>query len=897
LTTPLLTTKFYFPPVRQDLVRRPQLMNRLNANLWHEGGFLRKLTLVSASAGYGKTTLITDWLRSVESQVTWLSLDEDDNDPARFFIYLIAALQQIAADIGGSAQALLQSPQPPPAETLLTALINEIASLPDPFILVLDDFHCIHTPSIHEQLAFLLEHQPPQMHLVILTREDPSLPLHRFRARGLVLEIRQDDLRFSSEEADYFLQKVIGLNLSSDQVAALTRRTEGWVAGLQLAGLSLRGRTDAQNFVQSFTGSNRFILDYLFEEIFQRQTPTVQAFLLSTSILTRFCTSLCDAVFVQGIERESRDHADDYSSYPLSPTPYPFSTRSILEYLERANLFIFPLDQEHTWYRFHRLFAELLRHQLRLHGEPPEALLHQRASRWYWEHGFSAQAVQHSLAAADWEQAAEQISASTDSMLKRGEYITLINWYAQLPAETISAQPRIGLNYSWSLMLASQFEHAELILRRLEQSAQGERALMGEVATAQAFLAQSLGDSRGMVELSHKALALLAEDNVNSRGIVALNLGIAYWHIGRLGESQQALEQALPANRQSGNTYGEMMARLFLGRVWAVRGHLRQALTWFEEVALQAEKNLIFPLVHLDLFTLHYEWNNLESAARHLAKGLESSQQSGNLEFQIGAHMLQARLKLAQRDLVGAEQALEQARHLEQTSAIPSRTLGRIADLQAQLALRRGDLETALQLAPQLEPDADCHPFYRFLGLTRSRLSLAQGRKAEAAEQLAAAAQIAQRNDWGYALVATRVLQALAAETIDESLEFLGAALRIGEPEGFIGTFVEAGEPLIPRLQEAARRGMQPEYVGQILSAIQGRRLAVPTRTDLVEPLSERELEVLRLVAAGLSNREIAGKLILSLGTIKTHIHNIYGKLDVRNRAQAVDRARELELL
>jgi LuxR family maltose regulon positive regulatory protein len=890
LTAPLLTTKFYFPPVRQDLVRRPQLMDRLNANLWHEGGFLRKLTLVSASAGYGKTTLITDWLRSVESQVTWLSLDEDDNDPARFFIYLIAALQQIAADIGGSAQALLQSPQPPPPETLLTALINEIASLPDPFILVLDDFHCIHTLSIHQQLTFLLEHQPPQMHLVILTREDPPLPLHRFRARGLILEIRQDDLRFSSEEADYFLQKVIGLDLSSDQVAALTRRTEGWVVGLQLAGLSLQGRKDAQSFVQSFTGSNRFILDYLFEEIFQRQTPAVQAFLLSTSILTRFCTSLCDAVFVERKERDIREHTDDYLSYP-------FSTRSILEYLERANLFIFPLDQERAWYRFHRLFAELLRHQLRLHGEPPEALLHQRASRWYWEHGFSAEAVQHSLAAADWEQAAEQISASTDSMLKRGEYITLINWYAQLPAETISAQPRIGLNYSWSLMLASQFEQAELILRRLEQSAQGERALMGEVATAQAFLAQSLGDSRRMVELSHKALALLAEDNVNSRGIVALNLGIAYWHIGRLGESQQALEQALPANRQSGNTYGEMMARLFLGRIWAVRGHLRQALTWFEEVASQAEKDLIFPLVHLDLFTLHYEWNNLESAARHLAKGLESSRQSGNLEFQIGAHMLQARLKLAQGDLVGAEQALEQARHLEQTSAIPSRTLGRIADLQVQLALRCGDLETALQPAPQLEPDADCHPFYRFLGLTRSRLSLAQGRKAEAAEQLAAAAQTAQRNDWGYALVATRVLQALAAETIDESLEFLGAALRIGEPEGFIGTFVEAGEPLIPLLQEAARRGMQPEYVGQILSAIQGRRLAVPTRTDLVEPLSERELEVLRLVAAGLSNREIAGKLILSLGTIKTHIHNIYGKLDVRNRAQAVDRARELDLL
>lgn len=890
MTTPLLTTKFYFPPLRQNLVRRPRLMNRLNADLWHEGGFLRKLTLVSASAGYGKTTLIADWLRSVESRVIWLSLDEDDNDPARFFMCLIAALQQVAADIGASAQALLQSPQPPPPETLLTALINEIAALPDPFILVLDDFHSIHTPSIHQQLTFLLEHQPPQMHLVILTREDPPLPLHRFRAGGLVLEIRQDDLRFTSEEAAYFLQIVMGFDLSSDQIAALTRRTEGWVVGLQLAGLSLQGRTDAQSFVQSFTGSNRFILDYLFEEIFQRQTPTVQAFLLSTSILTRFCTSLCDAVFVERTARESREYTDDYSSYP-------FSTRSILEYLERANLFIFPLDQERTWYRFHRLFAELLRHQLRLRGEPPEALLHQRASRWYWEHGFSAEAVHHSLAAADWEQAAEQIFASSDSMLKRGEFITLVNWYARLPAEIVSAQPQIGLNYSWSLMLASQFEQAELLLRRLEQSTLGDRALMGEVATAQAFLAQSLGEPQRMVELSHKALALLPEDNLNSRGLVALNLGIAYWHIGRLGESQQALEQALPANRQSGNTYGEVMARLFFGRILAVRGHLRQAATWFEEVTSQAEKKLVFPLVHLDLCTLHYEWNDLESAARHLAKGLESSRQSGNLEFQIAAHMLHARLKLAQGDLVGADKALEQARHLEHTSAIPLRTLGRITDLQAQLALWRGDLDAALQLAPQLEPDADCHPFCRFLGLTKSRLSLARGRKIEAAEQLASAAQTAQRNDWGYALIATRVLQSLAAESTAESLEFLGAALRMGRPEGFIRTFVEAGEPLIPLLQEAARRGTQPEYVGQILSTIQGGRLAALTPAALVEPLSERELEVLRLVAAGLSNREIAGKLILSLGTIKTHIHNIYGKLDVRNRAQAVDRARELDLL
>ena len=873
MEAPLLLTKLNIPPLRLNHVPRTELIARLNADLRQEDGFSRKLTLVSAPAGYGKTTLVAQWLQQEGIPVAWLSLDEGDNDPARFFSYLIASLRQIDPNFGEKTYSLLQSPQPPPTELFLTTFANEIAGLQGIFVLAMDDYHELQSSILHEQVAFLIENQPPQMHVVLVSREDPPLPIHRWRAEDEVMETRQSDLKFTEQETRYYFKELMGIGLSDKDLGALVRRTEGWAVGLHLAALSLHGNPDVKTFIRSFTGSNRFILDYLFEEVFKKQPGEVQEFLLKTSILNRFCATLCD---------ELTGRVDGYR---------------VLQELEGANLFIFPLDQNRSWYRYHRLFGELLQHQLHLQKEYSETNLHQKASGWFWEYGLPEEAVYHALEAQDWEQASRYISELSDGMLKRGEVATLLGWFSRLPDSTLHADPDLLLSYIWVLLLTGRFEAAEESLNQIESILPEDRSIRGEVATARAYMAQSTGDMDHMIEYSHQALGLLPEDNLNSRGLVAMNLGIAYWHIGRLAEAREALVEARSANRHSGNIMGELMSQLFLARDLAVRGKLQQAEKEFQEILSRVEDRVTFPLVYLDLCTLYYEWGDLASADRYLEQGIEDCHRNGNLEFQIAAKMLETRLRFAQGDLPTSFQALEQAGRIEQSSTIPLRTSSRRIDLQVQIALWRGDVQTAQALAPQLTQDCDSHPFYRFLGLTPARISLARGFRAEAAELLAEAARIAELNDWGYGLLATRVLQALAATSLRTGVEFLSQALNFGVQEGYLHTFTEAGKTLVPLLLEAARCGIQPEYAGRILESLQIEPKLAHEVPDLVEALSERELEVLRLVAAGLSNRQIAKKLILSLGTVKTHVHNIYGKIEVSNRVQAIERARNIGLL
>jgi LuxR family maltose regulon positive regulatory protein len=868
----LLQTKLNPPLARQAMVDRPRLSAFFGEGLVRPEGFSRKLTLISAPAGYGKTSLAAEWLQGLQVPYAWLALEEDDNDPARFLTYLIAALGQLNEKIGSRARAMLASPQPPPYEAVLTALINDLNTQKTPLILVLDDYHHIQSEVIHRQMTFLLEHQPEHLHLLYLGREDPPLPLHRLRARRDMLEIRQDDLRFSTEEAADFFNRLYGIELSEEDIGALTQRTEGWVTGLQLAALSLRSHPDAHQFIESFTGSNRYVLDYLFEEVFQGQAVEVQSFLKSTSILNRLTPALCDAV---------TGGSDG---------------RAQLQALERANLFISPLDPSRRWYRYQHLFADLLRHLLRLSAEPREAELHKRASRWYWENGHPREAVRHALAGEDWGYASRLILDSVDKMFKSGEIATVLNWYAKLPEEVIHADVGLCLNYGWALILSSQIKAAGEILRHAKQLAGEEQTTLGEIAAAEAFLAQYQGDGKQLIKKSHQALALLPEDDLDQRGIVALSLGIAYWHLGRLDEAQVALEEALPACHESDNLYGETSARIFLARTLAVRGQLHQAMVELEEIASLAEVKPIMPLVYLDLYSLHYEWNNLENASRYLKQFKKRSQLIGNLEFQLIADLGQARLELAQGDPAAAAQSVERAGQLAQTADIPARTQARYIDLIVQLALASGDLETAQKYSSQLAGNVDYHTFYRFLGLTPARLLLASGHRAEAAERLAAAAQIAKENDWGYGLIATLILQAMAADSGDTALEYLAEALRLAQPQGYIRSFADSGELLVPLLQEAAQHGNYPEYIGRILSATKGAVQTIPDQAALIEPLSRRELEVLRLLVAGLSNREIAARLVLSLGTVKTHIHNIYGKLEVSSRAQAIHRATELDL-
>ncbi len=903
MSVPILAAKLYIPPLRSNLVPRPRLIQRLDEDLYQPEGFTRRLTMISAPAGYGKTTLAVEWLRRGNLRSAWLSLDEGDNDPARFLTYLIAALRQIHGKIGRDIPKLLQTPQPPPPEVILAGLVNEIAGFATPFLLAMDDYHLIHAPAVHQQLNFILEYLPTNVHLVILAREDPPVPIVRLRARGQMAEIRQADLSFTLDETSEFLQKSTGLELNLEEIHALAQRTEGWPAGLHMAALALhrlamQSTADVHSFVQSFAGSNRYVLDYLFEEVFHKQPAGVQDFLLKTSVLNRLSAPLCDFV---------AERSDSYA---------------LLDELERSNLFITRVDPSNEWFRYHPLFAELLRHRLRMGSESQERSLHLKASLWLEQKGFPEDAIHHALSAGDWGCAVALVNRMIDSMLMRGEFITLIGWFKRFPEGMVRSNPRLCLAYAWPLLLASQLEPVEALLTHAEKLAGEDTALLGEIAAAQAYHAQVRGDGPRLVERSERALALLPESNLIGRGLVALTLGLAYWHSGRLVDTERAMEIALPAARKTGNDFAVVTALIFQARNLAVRGQLRQAEENLRQILEFSPRVSILALAHLDLGTINYEWNNLESAAGYIQSGLENAWRSGNVEFQMSGFDLLARLRLAQRDLSGALEAARQAHQLSTASHAPLRAEARLTALQVELALAQGDLEQASQRSHDLPDDVDMHPFYRFLGLSKARLLIAQGRKKEAAHVLQARFARAVQSGWEYGAIAARILQALAADEPEAALMFLKDAIKRAQPEGYIRTFADAGEGLISLLIQSAQRGVAPEYVGRILVAIRERSIMpagrlsflvepasrrvndtlIETATQsannvLVEPLSERELEVLRLVAAGLSNREIGERLVVSPGTAKTHVHNIFGKLGASNRAQAVARAKELSLI
>ncbi|MDY6877383.1 MAG: LuxR C-terminal-related transcriptional regulator [Chloroflexota bacterium] len=874
MTTLLLTTKLYVPPPRTDLVLRPRLIERLNA------GLHRKLTLVSAPAGFGKTTLLSEWVAGCRRAVAWLSLDESDNDPVRFLTYFLVALQRVDPNIGQAAQAMLQAPQPPPPETLLTSLINDIAATPQPFALVLDDYHLIRTLPIHQQLAFLLEHQPPSMHLVIATREDPPLPLSRLRARGHTVDVRQDDLRFTAEEAADFLRRVMRIELSSTDLTALHRRTEGWIAGLQLAALSLQGRDDAHQIVQSFTGSHRYILDYLTDEVLQQRPKGTKGFLLQASILDRLSGPLCDAVTGQT------------------------DGQATLERLEQANLFIVPLDDERRWYRYHRLFADLLRHRLhRAHRDlVPE--LHHRASQWYEAAGFPADAVNHALAGSDWGRAATLILGVGESMLKRGEVVTLLGWFQALPDEVVFANPQLCMEYSWPLILTEQIDAAEPYLAQAEQVALEHEImpLLGEIAIVKAYIARLRGDNAQVIELSEQALSLLPKDDLSGRSIVAMNLGMAQWFRGRIQEAEQALLEAQRAGRGSRNEYVRWTAVLFLSRIQTARGKSRQAAASYRQIIEQGRQLPIVGLAYYDLGRLSYEWDDLAAAADYLQHGIEIVQRGGNVEFEVGGYSALAFVKQAQGDSAAAQDALRRADQLlENPSTPPSTRLYNLA-ARAAVALGQSDLDAASRVVERFPgPEkAGSFPDVLLLMLAQARLLLMQGQQAAAAGLLEALYNMAFQAGWQSTVTQARALQALAAPTPEQALNFLAEALTYAESENYVRTFVDAGEPMAELLRQAKSQGVATEYVNKLLAAFDAPKTLAPkpaVAQPLIEPLSDREIDVLHFLADGQTNQEIAQALCVSINTVKTHLKNVYGKLGVSNRREATAEAKKLGLV
>jgi LuxR family maltose regulon positive regulatory protein len=866
----ILTTKLHVPPLRSGHVSRPRLVTRLNP------GPGSRLTLVSAPAGYGKTTLVVEWLAQrpgAAPKVAWLSLDEQDNDPVRFLTHLIATMRQVNEGLGGATLSLLQAPQPPPPEAVIGALINDIASLPAPFVLALDDYHVIHEMGIHRQLGFLVEHQPPQVHLIIITREDPPLPLARLRARGQLAEIRQEDLRFSLEECAVFLDQVMDLKVAPSDVAALERRTEGWIAGLQLAGLSMQGRDDVRGFIEAFTGSSRYVLDYLIGEVLEQQPTEVQDFLLETSILGRLTAGLCDAV----TQRED--------------------SQRILQMLDQSNLFVVPLDQSRSWYRYHNLFAELLSQRLRSARAHSETELHRRAGEWFAAEGLVSEAIHHALAAADWERAADLVQGESVTMLRRGELATLLGWLKALPNEVVHKRPELSRDYGWALTLTGQLEAADGFLQRAEALARGDDTLLGTVLVAQAYHLRARGDNAGAIERGQRALDLLPESDPLSRSLVALTLGLALWSRGDLQGAEKALLEVDRTAQQSRNHYARMTALSYLGVIQAIHGRLRRAA---EMCRLAIEMGGQSPPVapaHIELGALLYEWNDLEAAARHLQIGIDLSQRTGNLMILSDAYRSLAILQQARREPNAAQATLQLADRLAYEHEVTPLSRLRTAACHVQLALAAGDLAGAKNWAEQVTGPADASPFFPLLDLTPARLLIAAGENVKAVETLAELHETASRDGWASGEIEVHALQGLAASVPADALGFLADALEKAQPEGFVRTFVDKGEPmrlLLERLRSEG--GERKEYILALLAAFGGPGKASASQ-PLVEPMSERELEILRLLADGLSNQEIARRLVISVGTAKSHVHHILGKMNSDSRMQAVAKARELGLL
>jgi LuxR family maltose regulon positive regulatory protein len=899
----LLRTKLYIPPLRAELVSRPRLTERLQASLE------RKLTLVSAPAGFGKTTLLSEWGAQCGRPVAWVSLDPGDNDPARFWSYVATALR---AAQGAPERVTPRTPESypaPPTEAILVALINEVAEARKSVVLILDDYHWIESPPIHDALLFFLEHLPPQLHLVIASRADPPLPMGRLRGQGQLTELRTADLRFTAEEEAAFLNEAMGLGLSAEELAALDARTEGWIVGLQMAALSLQGQDRGRiaSAIAALGGSHRYILDYLTEEVLQRQSAEVRAFLLRTAILDQLSGPLCDAVTGQANSQET------------------------LHRLERANLFIVPLDDERRWYRYHHLFADLLRSHLEYTQPDQVPLLHRSASAWYEENGHVAEAVRHALAAGDVGRVAHLAEGKVLDMLDHGELGTLVRWLDALPADLVCNYPWLCLARAWALVYAgqlgpleAQLQDAEWALKGFDDTPQGEAQvdhIRGHIAVIRGYHTAYQGDFARAAELAGEAMEFLPESDPSARSFAVGMRSSMLRRCGNLAGAAQALAEALALSQAMGDSHVAVIMACNLAILQERQGKLRQSAATLREILQEAEKRASrsggprlpsTALAHTCLGMILYEWNDLEGALYHTRQGLDLCRPWGQMDMLSGAYLPLATVLQACGDAAGARALVQEMVRLAEP--VSPYLAAVTATDQAGLLLGQGDVAAAARWAQQRGLRFDDPLVFQQVPtyVVLARLLLAQGRLAEALSLLQGLFKLVDEAGAIGRAIEVLVLQALVLQAqgrIEPALQSLGRALALAEPEGYVRTFIAEGAPMAALLREASRRGIAATYGSYLLTALgdeaAGQRSrrearpasAVPAQEALVEPLSAREIEVLQLLATGHANKEIAERLIISLGTVKNHLKNIYGKLEVHSRTGAVARARDLGLL
>ncbi|MDX1416781.1 MAG: hypothetical protein R3293_21445, partial [Candidatus Promineifilaceae bacterium] len=834
----ILQTKLHVPQLRPSLVPRPHLIEKLNDGL--DG----KLTLISAPAGFGKTTLVAEWgsqlagssripHSEIRDRLCWLSLDEGDNDLTRFLVYFITALSQaggIEDAFGAEMVNILHTPQPSPAEVILTAVINQIAALPNKIVLIFDDYHCIDTSSIDDALAYLLEHLPPQLHLVIATRDDPHLPVARLRSRGQLTELRAADLRFSSSESAEFLNQVMGLNLAAEDVAALESRTEGWIAGLQLAAIALQGpasqpgRREVATLVNSFTGSHRFVMDYLIEEVLEQQPDNVQTFLLQTAVLKRMNSSLCNAV--TGLD----------------------DGRTILDTLERANLFIVPLDEERQWYRYHHLFADLLQRRMRQSQRDILPTLHDRASAWYAQNGFVSDAIEHALHAGDFERAAQLLIEPVDTIWRRGEHAKLRRWLEMIPLSIVMSKAKLCIFHAWYLFAGGRHDLAEEVLQAAEEAldAHGEQTstpippeagqlqLQGRIAAIRSFMASYRGDVPAIIRQARQALALLPEVDLTWRSSAAITLGDAQGFAGDMAAAYEARLAAAQACQAAGDLYFVLIANLKLAITLRAMGKLQATIDMCrQQMHLMRDRGLAStPLAGWCLAvwgeTLA-ELNDLDGALHHAQKGVDLIERGIDLAMRGWSYLCLVRVLFSRGAIVEAEALIQNLADLGRESDIPPWIANQMSAWQVRLWLEQENVSYASQwitergldtaVAQKTLPQMD---FFLLIDyITVARILLAQGRLDETIWLLQNLQQVAEAGGRITRLIEIRLLQALAFQAADihaRALDALTGVFTYAEPEGFIRIFLDEGPPMTRLLQTAARHKMAPDYVRRLLS-------------------------------------------------------------------------------
>lgn len=905
----LLSTKLYIPRPWPSLVSRQRLTERMNA------GLDKKLTLVSAPAGFGKTTLLSEWIPDSPRCVTWLSLDEGDNDPTRFWTYMLASLRQIDPGLGQGALALLQSPQAPPITAILTALINDIAAFPDKFATVLDDYHVVDSQPIDTALTFLIDHLPENFHLVITTRVDPALPLARLRARDQLAEFRANDLRFTADESAAFLTQAMGLSLSAQEVYALETRTEGWIAGLQLAALSMQGRDDLPNYIADFTGSHRYILDYLIDEVLERRPKGTRNFLLQTSILDRLCGPLCDAVTGQSQGQAS------------------------LERLEEANLFLLPLDEERIWYRYHHLFADVLRNRLQAASSSTKrvvtvAEMHRRASAWFEQEGLIDEAIRHALAAPDFERAARLVEDNSITMLQRSEILLIRAWLEQLPDELVRTRPRLILAHGWTLVVTGHVQAFEQWMAapqaRAALAAPDLHAdILGELALIRATLARFQREDARALDLAQQALALLSDDDRGLQAGAMYTIGVAHLRQGDLAAASQAFIETVRLGEAKGGPYMAMIALQELSEIQIKQGQLSQATQTGQRAMSMADRwgwqaMPAAGMAHIYLGQVLYERNDLDAATKALSHGVDLLLSSIEQFILAQGYATLARAKLASGDPEGALATLQKGKDwFTQTQVADTGAGGLLALADVRLWIGQGNLSAAARWAQSCHWRTEDTYLGYLQAVTLVRLRLAQSWREPQEPFIYESTQVinrlmaaAETNHWWGQVIELSLLHAQLCNIQGDKASMLVSlerALTLAEPEGYVRTFLDEGEPMQLLIDECrlaiAHRPSDGSrllaYMDKLLSAFTAESLAPrlapnseqqPATSTLPEPISERELEVLHLIQAGFNNQEIAEQLVIAVSTVKTHINNLYGKFGVRSRTQAIAAARELGL-